>query len=224
MATPASLKLISLMNRILLLLSLFIFSHASGQDYLSMAFAQHVSKLNFKDSKGKKSDAFGFEPSFGYALNYQHVFKQGVYVRPEIAYKKYVANASISRQRLDYAFHYLDISIGMGYIYTKTRCRPYAGISVSTSALFKASQNIGVVHYDLISEKKILPVDVSIAAYAGVQYIFMERNSQNERAGVFLEAGYAHGLLQLEKDSGQKLSTQDISFRLGITFKLLTGN
>lgn len=208
------------MNRIITILLLFIVTHVSGQHYLSLKLTQNFTKFIFEDSNGNKSKDFKFNPSFAYAINYQMVFKNGIYIRPEFGYKKYAANISKDNLNISWSFHYMDLSVGGGYIYTKSRFRPYAGVSVNTSFLFKADQVIGAVRYDLLAEKAIKKIDIGITPYAGVQYVFLDKGSRGESAAVFIELGYTRGVFQLEKNDGQKLYNSAISLNFGVSIKL----
>ena len=206
------------MKRIILpFLFCLIISSAYSQDNFSMHFAQTYSKFKFVDSDGNTDENLTADIRYSYGLNYNKIFANGLYVRPELAYKNLGAVSILDNQKLSWSLHYADINVGGGYMLDKFKFKPYIGASFYFAYLYQAKQTMGLNYYNMLDNEGIKKADFGINAYLGVNYAF------TDMAGVFFEIRNSTGIKQLEPNNegqSQELYNRAFSFHFGLAFSI----
>ncbi len=196
----------------ILLFFMLLSAGLNAQNYLSVHFDQVFAGFVFTDSYGKPLANLTSALKTSYAMNYKKVLSNGFFLRAEIGNAEAGAESILNTEKLDWDLHYVTCNLGGGYILSKLKFRPYAGLALYGSYLYKANQTIGTDYYDMIAQKSIKTADFGIDGYAGVLHTFASF------ASCFLEVGETRGLNQLEYDPGQHLYNKATSFRFGLAF------
>lgn len=196
-----------------------VYSGTFAQDNFSLNFAQTYSKFKFIDSQGVANESLTSDIRYSYGLNYNKIFENGLFIRPELGYKHLGAISILgSNQKLSWNLHYADLNAGAGYILQKFKFKPYAGASFYFSYLYKADQTIGAAYYNMLDLKAVKKTDFGVNIYAGVQFAF------TRAASVFFEIRNSTGLRQLEPNildsQNQKMYNRAFSFQFGLSFNL----
>lgn len=194
-----------------------IISSAYSQNNFSIHFAQTYSKFKFVDSEGNSDENLTADIRYSYGLNYNKIFTNGLYVRPELGYKNLGAVSILDNQKLSWSLHYADINVGGGYMLDKFKFKPYIGASFYFAYLYQAKQTMGLNYYNMLDNEGIKKADFGINAYLGVNYAF------TDMAGVFFEIRNTTGLNQLEPNNegqSQKLYNRAFSFHFGLAFSI----
>lgn len=204
-------------------LLLLLSNHSWGQKFGSIHFAQNYATFKYFDSEGKPNEHLTSDIKPSYGFNFNKAFPFGLFLRQEFGYKNYGAISMLdNNERINWSLHYLDLNIGAGYMYFKTKLKPYGGICFYTSYLYKADQIIGSRYYNLLVTNSIKKLDYGINSFLGVQYPFLLQHVPfTEYVAVFVEYRNVLGLNQLETNnegSNQKLFNRANSFHFGVSF------
>ena len=192
----------------------------SAQDKVNLNFAQVFSGFKFKDSNGFKDETLSKDIRYSYAVNYEKVFGIGIYVKPELGYKNFGAKSDFDNTDIVWNFHYLDVNVGVGYIFKPFRLKPYGGMALYYSYMYKGDQKVGAAVYDILAMKTISTYDYGFCVDLGVRYDF------SENSGVFFEYRNTVGLHQMDKnlDGGSReLYNRASSVRFGLSFSVIKG-
>ncbi|MFH1119826.1 MAG: SH3 domain-containing protein [Bacteroidota bacterium] len=188
------------------------------QDNFSVNFGQTFARFKYADSKGNADENMSAAIGNAYALNYNKTGSNGLFIRPELGYKKYGAQSSIDDLLLNWSLQYLDLNFGAGYRGTDMKFNPVIGGSLYASFLLKADQTVGRNIYNLKENDDINKMDFGMNLIAGVNYSF------SETASILLECRYAIGLRQLEPNQvstqTQDMKNRAFSLHFGLAFDI----
>jgi hypothetical protein len=204
-------------NFLLVLMISLISIVAFAQDNVGINFAQTFSGFKFKDSQGNEDLNLKRDIKFSYAMNYEKIFKSGIYIKPELGFKNLGAKSKINMLNIEWDLHYFDINIGGGYIYQKYRLKPYLGVGFYYAFLYKGDQFIGSDSYDIMNEKIISKSDYGLNLNVGLHYDY------SDYSGVFIEYKNSVGLKQLDNNingGSKELHNLAYSIRIGLTFNI----
>ena len=105
---------------------------------------------------------------------------------------------------------YLDLSSGVGYMYSKFRFKPYLCAVPYFGYMVRAWQIIGSDNFDLKKDKVLKNSDFGLFIIPGV------RVSLNDHIALYSEYKQMVGLANIEKSSGQKLNNRGFVLNLGV--------
>ena len=202
----------NLMKKIFTFSFLLIFSCGFSQDFVSVYFAQTYAKFNFKDQYGNDTVKLKSVAGSAYGVNYKRIYDKGFFVSGEFGYKNYSVASDFSNLNLGWSLDYLDLSVGGGYIYKKTKIQPYVGASLYDAYLYKAFQTIGSQSFDITANNVFKTNDIGINGFAGIIHSF------SEIASLFFQVGYSKGLTNMETNPKQTTTNSALSFRFGMSF------
>lgn len=209
------------MKRILILLfAVTMHVHLLAQDKVNLNFAQVFSGFKFKDSDGLKDESLSKDIRYSYALNYEKLLGMGIYIKPEIGYKNFGAKSDYDNIDIVWNFHYLDLNLGGGYIFNPFRLKPYGGVALYYSYMYKGDQKVGAAVYDILAMKTISKHDIGFCLDLGLRYDF------SETSGVFIEFRNSFGLKQMDNNlegGSRELYNRAHSVRFGLSFSVLNG-
>lgn len=181
---------------------------------VGISFFQNYSRFLFFDSESEKED-LSFTINYGYGLSYRKTFGSPLFVEGIVSYNNKGASSSIDFTRLDWSFHYINADLNFGWEFVVGRTKPQFGAGLYYGRLFKADQNIGALHYDLIEMNSIRKNDSGVNVFGGLEYDYSDSGS------VLFRIGESIGLMQLEKgDSSQKMFNRSFSVQLGLLFNI----
>lgn len=206
------------MKKTLIIISLLALSFwSSAQDMASVNFGQVYSSFRFKDSQGNADQNMSFVVKNSYGFAYERILYKGWFIRPELGYKNFGAQSSVQNTNLNWDLHYLDLSLGGGYIFDIKPVKPYIGTNFYLSYLLKGQQIVGSNAYDVKDQKSISSFDCGINLFTGLRYDIVENTS------VFIECRWMNGLYQLDKNingGSKELFNTATSFHLGVILGL----
>ncbi len=194
-----------------------------GQKFGSIHFAQNYATFKYYDSEGNPNEHLTSDIKPSYGFNFNKVFSQAIFLRSEIGYKNYGAISMLdNNERINWSLHYLDFNAGGGYLHSKFKIKPYAGVCFYFSYLYKADQIIGSRYYNMLITNSIKKPDYGINSFLGLQYPFLlQHDPFSEYVAVFFEYRNVMGLNQLETNldgTNQKLFNRANSFHFGVSF------
>jgi len=179
-----------------------------------ISFFQNYSTFRFIDSQGGRND-LNFIIRSGYGLSYRKTFELPVFVEGIVSYNNNGAASSIDFTNLDWSFHYVNADLNLGYKFDLGRINPQIGAGIYYGRLFKADQNIGTLHYDLMEMNTIKKNDSGVNIFGGLEFEYSDSGS------ILFRISESLGLMQLEKeDSNQELSNRTFSVELGLLFNI----
>ena len=184
------------------------------ENRLGISFFQNYSTFRFIDSEGERND-LNFSIKSGYGLSYRKIIKTPLFIEGIVSYNNKGASSSLDFTRLDWSFHYIDADLNFGWEFVVGRTKPQFGAGLYYGRLFKADQNIGALHYDLIEMNSITKNDSGVNVFGGLEYEYSDSGS------VLFRLCESLGLMQLEKgDSSQKMFNRSFSVQLGLLFNI----
>ncbi len=185
------------------------------EDKLGISFFQNYSTFRFIDSEGERND-LNLTIRSGYGLSYRKTINSPLFVEGRISYNNKGAASSIDFTRLDWSFHYVNADLNLGYKLVLGRIKPQIGAGIYYGRLFKADQNVGTLHYDLMEMNTIKKNDSGVNVFGGLEYEYSESGS------VLFRISESIGLMQLEKeDISQKMSNRTFSVQFGLLFNII---
>jgi hypothetical protein len=195
----------------------FIYGYVAiaAQDYkVGISFLQNYSTFRYIDSEGTKSK-LNYAIKFGYGLSFQKSLEEKIFLEGLILYNNTGAASSLGLDQLAWSFHYINADLNVGYEFNFWILHPQIGAGFYYGRLFKADQNVGSIHYDLMDLNDINKNDFGFNMFGRVEYKYSENGS------LFLRINESMGLVQLEKgDSGQKMFNRTFSIQLGLLFPI----
>ncbi|MBN2481033.1 MAG: outer membrane beta-barrel protein [Bacteroidales bacterium] len=185
------------------------------ENELGISFFQNYSTFRFIDSEGEKED-LSFTIKSGYGLSYRKTFSSPLFVEGIVSYNNKGAYSSIDYTRLDWSFHYVNVDMNLGCKFVLGRIKPQIGAGIYYGRLFKADQNIGTMHYDLLEMNTINKNDSGVNVFGGLEYDYSDSGS------VLFRISESLGLMQLEKeDTSQEMFNRTFSVQLGLLFNII---
>lgn len=184
------------------------------ENEVGISFFQNYSKFMFFDSENEKDD-LSFTIKSGYGLSYRKTFSSPLFVEGMVSYNNKGASSSIDFTRLDWSFHYINADLNFGWKFVLGRTVPQFGTGIYYGRLFKADQNIGTLHYDLMEMNIIKKNDAGVNVFGGLEYEYSDSGS------VLFRISESIGLMQLEKEnSSQEMFNRTFSVQLGLLFNI----
>lgn len=185
------------------------------ENKVGISFFQNYSKFVFFDSESERDD-MNFTIKSGYGLSYRKTFSSPLFVEGMVSYNNKGASSSIDFTRLDWSFHYINADLNIGWRFVLGRVKPQFGTGIYFGRLFKADQNIGAFHYDLMEMNTINKNDSGVNIFGGLEYDYSDSGS------VLFRISESIGLMQLEKeDTNQEMSNRTFSVQLGLLFNII---
>jgi hypothetical protein len=200
------------------IIGIFVSIQGFSQGFVSLKFSPMFTKFEYKDSLTKVDPNMKSDLRWSYAVDYKNVLPFGLYVGGELGYKNMGAISSVNDQKLDWNLHYLDLNLGLGYIYNKAKIQPYVGVAFYFAYLFKANQSVGSNNYDMLYHKAIKASDFGFNGNVGLKFAI------SNRIGLFGEFQYTRGLQQLEQTNTQKMYNTGMGVRVGLSFLIENTN
>lgn len=205
------------MKKILVISAMILVSVSvmAQENMFGISFFQNYSTFRFIDSEGEKND-MDFIIKSGYGLSYRKTFDGPLFVEGIVSYNNKGAASSIDLTRLDWSFHYVNADLNLGWKFIMGKIKPQVGAGIYYGRLFKADQNIGSFHYDLMEMNTINKNDSGVNIFGGLEYDYSDSGS------VLFRISESIGLMQLEKeDTNQKMSNRTFSVQLGLLFNII---
>lgn len=184
------------------------------ENKVGISFFQNYSKFVFFDSESERDD-MNFTIKSGYGLSYRKTFSSPLFVEGMVSYNNKGASSSIDFTRLDWSFYYINADLNFGWRFVLGRVKPQFGTGIYFGRLFKADQNIGTLHYDLMEMNIIKKNDAGVNVFGGLEYEYSDSGS------VLFRISESIGLMQLEKEnSSQEMFNRTFSVQLGLLFNI----
>lgn len=208
-------KTIKMKKFAVFVLFLMLFINLSAQDRVGIFFSQNYSTFRFVDSENNKSD-LDFTIKYGYGISFQHLLNDNLFFEGFLSYNNKGATSANDVDKLDWSFHYVNLSADCGYKFHMGRLQPQGGIGLYYGRLLKADQMIGSSYYNLLETSSLNNNDIGFSLFAGLDYEF------SPEGVVFLRLNEAMGLLQLENSStsDQEMFNRTFTLNLGLLFSI----
>lgn len=186
-----------------------------AQEQVGLHFSHNFSTFRFLDNEGEKED-LKYTIKYGYGFIFQKQFGSNVFAESLLSYNNKGANSQIGNAKLDWSFHYVNMTLNGGYKLDLGRLHPYGGLGIYYGRLLKADQFVGSEYYDLMTMDIISMNDFGVNAFGGVEFAYSRSGS------VFIRLNQEMGLLQLERaeDNIQKMFNRTFSIQLGLLFNI----
>jgi hypothetical protein len=206
--------------KILLLLPglIFISSSIMAQSSLTIDASQAYTNFLFVDSDGNEDKSYSGNYSGSYSVGYQYA--QGVLFRANIGMRKAGATTVIDETNYMWDLQYADVKLGIGYMFSGERIRPYFIASPYFAYLLKANQRINNEDFDIKKIGAIGNTDYGFFASPGVQLTLSDFIS------AYTQFNYMRGLQNLESNGSneqevsQEAHNTAYSISLGISFTI----
>lgn len=213
-------KLIIKFNILLLLFGFISIKSALAQSSFTLDASQLYTTFKFQDSQGNKDNSYSGNFTGAYSIGYRYVHESGLLLRANVGMRKAGATLVYDDANYMWDLQYADGRLGVGYMLTSTRVKPYLTASGYYAYLLKANQTLNQVNYDIKEANALSKTDYGIVASPGVQLELSEYFS------VYAEASYLMGLQNIENKaveasgSGQKGYNQAYGLTLGLSFSI----
>lgn len=137
---------------------------------------------------------------------------KNILFRGNVGLRKAGAALSIDQNSYSWTLNYVDLKMGVGYMVSEWRLKPYIIGSPYYAYLLKASQSINAINYD-IKKNSFKGSDFGAIGTVGCMY------DLNPDFSIITEFNYIMGLQNNEIDGKQKSFNRAYSFSLGIAIK-----
>lgn len=181
---------------------------------LTFDVGQVFSTYRFFDDQDNKEKELTNIGATGFSLGYHHPLQKGLFVRGNIGMRKGGASMIYEGLDVNWTVQYVDVSIGLGYIYTKKRLKPYFSLSPYFGYMQKGTQTIGADNYDIKKEKSMKTTDFGVFFSPGLK---MDLSGS---IACYAEYRYILGLQNIETSAEEKLFNRGFSISLGVAIKI----
>lgn len=190
---------------------------------INIFFGQMFSSLYYRNSNGETDEYLNNNIRSTYGVQYQKFVTGFFYLRPELSYKNMGAQSEVNNVKLDWDFHYLDLSLGAGigrttrFVHKDYLIKPYIGGAFYIASTYKAQQTIGNQSINLQKSNDFNTFDFGLNLNGGIFFDF------SQSIGIMLEYRYNQGLRNLENNSGsgkQRMYNYAHSLVFGMCIKL----
>jgi len=194
---------------------LFIVANANAQSSFTLEASQLYTSFKYTDSQGTSlnSEYSGIYKG-AYGLGYRFTSLKGISIITGLGMRK--AGATLVYDDMNYTWdlQYADVKLGFGYMFKKSKVRPYFNVSGYYAFLLSGFQTINNEDFDINDSKSLNNTDYGVLITPGVQFKFSDVISS------YLEFNYIMGLQNLEKDADQKSANIAYGLTLGISISL----
>lgn len=186
-----------------------------GQNEVYLGFSQTFSSFRYTNSESEKDAFVDSDVKAGSMVGYNVNFQNWMDLKFDLSFLNIGARANYENYLVKWELNYLNANVNFGYRYKKSKFQPYINMGPYVSYLYKGSQEINSVYYDLVSLSKIKRIDFGATVLYGLNMNF------SPTFNLFVESRHTFGLNQIEKDdSNQKLYNRALSIFLGIKVTL----
>jgi len=187
---------------------------AQPSSTLIVEASQVFSSFRFVDGRGDIDNTYDIRLCGAYYIGYQYSWGPGYIVGASVGLCNAGALKVYGSDNYTWELQYERVKLDLGYIYQKMWLKPYVLVSPYYGYLAKASENTGLVNYDIKKSNSIRTSDFGLIPTVGVR-IPLSRVFQ-----CYAAANYNLGLLNIETSPGQRLYNRGFSLSLGIAVKL----
>ncbi len=130
------------------------------------------------------------------------------------------ASLDYNKRNVEWILNYADINVGVGYIFSKYRVKPYIVAAPYFAYMVKGQQTIGQTKYDIKKDKTLSPMDYGVCVIPGVKV------EVSNTISFYTEYRQLIGLQNLETNAGngQKTYNRAFSFNLGVSVAIIRYN
>lgn len=205
----------AILYTVLFTLSLFITSESKAQLRLTVEGTQFVSNFVYSNSAGEQDKDYRFKLTGAYRVGYQVRFGKGFYFRNTIGVRESGATLVYHNVNNDWSLQYVDIQMGLGYIFDMESIDLYLSASGYNAHVMRANQRLNNLNYDLVDLNEFKTNEFGVFGQGGIIVDLSPQLDLN--VGV----NYLRGLTNLEtSEDAQNTKNAAAGFDLGIAFKI----
>ena len=195
---------------------LFILFHEQtiAQNEINIEGSQVISNFKFVDSSGDIDKSYLNVMSGAYGISYLKTTKKNLLLKVGAGMRKGGASLAYGNNTYSWQLQYIDAKIGVGYIISKWRLRPYVMLTPYYSFLMKANQTVNTQNYDMMKSKSIKNSDYGINGAFGIKVPL------SDLLAIYAEGSYLYGLQNNEPTTSQKLYNRAYFLTFGISGKI----
>lgn len=209
------------MKKLILLIGLLFYlglgesSAQNTQLRLTVEASQQVSNFMFLNSEGQKDNDYKAKLTGAYRVGYTVRWKAGPYFRNTIGLRNAGATYENNSINNDWSLQYVDIQLGLGYLFDFESLDLYADVSGYNAHLMRANQRLNDINYNLISSEQFVVNEFGLIGRFGINMDLSYQLDLN------VGLSYTYGLTNLENaESNQTTKNRAPGFDLGIAFKI----
>ena len=204
-------------NLVIILLAVVLFKYSNAQSIITFDAGQVVSTYKFTDEQGQEK-GFSSNITGCFSIGYQKLSPNGLFLRTNVGMRKGGASLIYNEVKADWNVQYADASVGVGYMATKWRVKPYLSASPYFAYMLKAEQTIGSDTYDIKHNKSMVMNDYGVYISPGFKVAL------SNTIGFYAEYKQIIGLQNLENTAGQKSYNRGFSLNLGVAIAIVKYN
>ncbi len=199
---------------IVLIAFIALFKPAFAQSNVTFDAGQVFSTYKYSDSLGDEK-SFSRNITGCFSIGYQYIIDNGVFIRVNAGMRKGGASLIYNDLKVSWQVQYADANLGVGYMYSKWRIKPYFSVSPYYAMMLKAEQTIGQDNYDIKENKSMAASDFGLYLSPGCKV------SLTNSVSCFFEYREIIGLQNLENTGGQKSYNRGSSINIGVSIALI---
>ena len=196
---------LTLLNLILLI------GNSFAQNQGHIGFSQSFSTFKYKSSTGEKDEFIDSEVKSGTSIGYNLDLPSVLDLRMDLSLLNLGARAAYDNLPIKWDLNYINFSTNFGVRLKESIFQPYALAGPYISYLYKGSQEIDGLYYNIRTIKAIKKIDLGANILYGLNFNF------SKDFMLFIEGRHTIGLNQIEKeDDGQSLYNRSFSILVGV--------
>jgi len=185
-----------------------------AQSNITIDASQMLTNFKFTDDQGAKDKSYTGSYSGAYSIGYRHTGEKGLLLRGGVGMRKAGANLVYDAMNYSWNLQYLDVKLGVGWMFGKGRAKPYISASPYYAFLLKATQVLNNQYFNILDSKSLKTSDYGVFITPGVQF------KASDAISVYGEFNYMLGLQNLETSASEKSYNRAYSLTLGVAFTI----
>lgn len=203
-------------KKLMLVLCTSIFGFAANaQTGITVEASQMFTNFKFTDSEGNQDKEYTSNLSGAYHVGYRYDLDNGVVVQANVGMRTAGASLLYDNSNYNWDLQYVDVRLGVGYLYDMNGIKPYLMVSPYYGQLLKANQLLNNENFDLKASGELQTNDFGVFLSPGVQF------DVSDYISVYSQFDYMMGLQNLETNTnGQQSQNVAMAISVGAVFAL----
>lgn len=187
----------------------------NAQSAITIEASQLYSSFKYQDSQNNNLNT-EYSGIFkgAYTIGYSYSTDFGLIVKSGLGVRNGGADLVYDDMNYSWRLQYVDVKLGVGYMYNLEKIKPYFMVSGYYAYLIHGTQILNNEAFNIIQLDLLSNMDYGVIFSPGVQVKLSDNISS------YLEFNYLMGLNNIEKDETQTAKNVAYSLTLGLSFSI----
>lgn len=193
---------------------LLITTSMMAQSSITLEATQVYSTFKFTDSNSNQDKSYSGIYTGAYGLGYRFASEKGLLVRAGVGMRRAGATMVYDEANYMWDLQYADVKVGVGYIYSGARVKPYFTASPYFAYLLKANQALNHENFDALQSESLHATDYGVFLTPGLQFRL------SDAVSAYTEFNYMMGLQNIDTDEGEEAYNRAMGLTVGVSFTI----